>query len=110
MSNDSAGVDRLLTDLFGPSVTGVVVSVGTVVVISDGYVANVGRWAAVSAAWTPTIRMGYSVNHRRAVSHWVIAIQVGIIVTASMVIIIAVASRVVAPLWVAGPNEDGGGE
>lgn len=78
----------------------------TVAVIHNRDVAYSSWRRAVSGTRTPTIGVGASGKDRRAIADGVESVQVRIVVTAAVVIVIAVAVWVVAPLRTAGTDKD----
>lgn len=103
-------VGRLLADLSGPLVVGIAVGGFAVSIVDHRHVGDAAGRAAVTASRPPAIRMRHTVNYRRAIADGVVTVKVGIIVGPTTVVVIAVTSGIVSPLWVACANEDGGGK
>lgn len=77
-----------------------------IAVVYDRDVTDAAWRRAVACAGTPAVGMDAADNDRRTVTDRVEAVQVGIVVAAAAVIVIAVEVGIVAPLGIAGADED----
>jgi hypothetical protein len=62
------------------------------------------------AVTSPTVGMRDSVDDRRTIADRVVTVQIGVVIAASVVVVIAVGVGIIAPPWISGADEYGGGK
>jgi hypothetical protein len=92
--------------LFGPLEVGIPIGGFTIVIVSEGQVIDITRWRAKSMAGTPAIGVGSADDDRWTVADGVITIQIGIVVAAALIIVIAIAGRIITPPRIPGAHKN----
>ncbi len=110
ISRGPAGGWRLLADLLRPTVVAVPVGGFAIAVIRDLPVVIISGRRAIAVTGPPAVRVGDSINHRRAVADRIVAVQVRVVVATALIVVVAVAVGIVAPAGVPGTHEHGGAE